>query len=150
MSLPLTLHVLAAVIWVGGMFFAHMILRPVADALETPVKVRLLHGVLSRFFRWVWVIVVLQPATGYWMIVEYGGFDYIGLHIQLMQLLAWLMIAVFLHIYFLPFRKADRMLREKLIPEAGLYLLKVRPLIALNLAVGLLTIATAAFGRYGF
>lgn len=30
MSLALALHVLAVVVWVGGMFFAYMTLRPVA------------------------------------------------------------------------------------------------------------------------
>ena len=35
MALLVALHVLAAVVWVGGMFFAYMVLRPAAGPLET-------------------------------------------------------------------------------------------------------------------
>lgn len=36
MPLAITLHVLSAVVWVGGMFFAWMALRPVAASLLEP------------------------------------------------------------------------------------------------------------------
>ena len=39
MTLAISLHVLAAVIWVGGMFFAWIVLRPVAASqLEPPAR----------------------------------------------------------------------------------------------------------------
>ncbi len=45
------LHLLAAVVWVGGMFFAWMILRPAAvDILEPPARLRLWLSVFKRFF----------------------------------------------------------------------------------------------------
>lgn len=41
-ALLYALHVLAAVVWVGGMFFAWMVLRPAAvTALEPPARLRL-------------------------------------------------------------------------------------------------------------
>lgn len=36
MSIALALHVLAVTVWVGGMFFAYMILRPVAASQLQP------------------------------------------------------------------------------------------------------------------
>ena len=36
MAIAIPLHLLAAVIWVGGMFFAYMALRPVAASLLEP------------------------------------------------------------------------------------------------------------------
>ena len=36
MSVTITLHLLSAVIWVGGMFFAYMVLRPAAATLLEP------------------------------------------------------------------------------------------------------------------
>ena len=57
-SLAYTLHVLAAMIWVGGMFFAWMILRPAAmAALDGPARLKLWVNVFQRFFVWVWVAV---------------------------------------------------------------------------------------------
>ncbi|MET0093358.1 MAG: hypothetical protein ABW120_07480, partial [Sedimenticola sp.] len=68
LTIALTLHLLGTVVWVGGMFFAHMALRPVAaELLEPPQRLPLLKGVLDRFFRWVWLAVVLILVTGYWI-----------------------------------------------------------------------------------
>ena len=77
LSYPLTisLHALAAVIWVGGMFFAYMALRPVAaQLLEPPIRLELWSQTLAQFFPWVWLAVIALPATGYWIIFAvYGG-----------------------------------------------------------------------------
>lgn len=46
-----SLHLLAALIWVGGMFFAWMILRPAAmAALDGPARLKLWVEVFQRFF----------------------------------------------------------------------------------------------------
>jgi len=56
MKLLYLVHVLATVVWVGGMFFAHQCLRPVVRAqLEGPQRLRLWNGVFGRFFPWVWL-----------------------------------------------------------------------------------------------
>ncbi len=69
------LHVLAAIVWVGGMFFAYMVLRPSLGILEPPPRPRLWNTVFPRFFAWVWVAVIALPATGYAMVfTAFGGF----------------------------------------------------------------------------
>jgi len=51
-ALPYTLHVLAALVWVGGMFFAWLVLRPATvAALDGPARLRLWVEVFRRFFR---------------------------------------------------------------------------------------------------
>ena len=53
-ALPYTLHVLAALVWVGGMFFAWMVLRPATvAALDGPARLRLWVEVFRRFFGWM-------------------------------------------------------------------------------------------------
>ena len=42
MIVGLFLHILAAVIWVGGMFFAHQMLRPAAGKLDPAQRLPLL------------------------------------------------------------------------------------------------------------
>ena len=64
-SIAIALHTLSAALWVGGMFFAYQILRPVAAGqLEPPARLRLWSAVFSRFFPWVWLFVLLLPLTG--------------------------------------------------------------------------------------
>ncbi len=67
LSLVLALHVLSAVLWVGGMFFAYLCLRPAAGALEPQHRLRLWAAVFERFFPWVWLsILILLTAVCGW------------------------------------------------------------------------------------
>ena len=86
MNTAVSLHILAAIIWIGGMFFAVLVLRPAAGPLEPPERLDLWRRVFARFFPWVWLSLVLLLGTGYWMIFEgFGGFAQLPLHIHLMH-----------------------------------------------------------------
>jgi uncharacterized membrane protein len=150
MSIAITLHLLAVVVWVGGMFFAYMALRPVAATLlEPPLRMPLWVQTFARFFPWVWAAVILLPATGYWMILKvFGGFAGASLYIHLMQGLGWVMIAIFLHVYFAPYRRLQRAVAAQDFPAAGKALGQIRQFIGLNLLIGLTTIAITSAGRY--
>ena len=101
--LALTLHVLSAVVWVGGMFAAYVCLRPAAGVLEPPQRLRLWRNFFAKFFLWVWVAVLLLLASGYWMLVNtFGGFAGAPIYIQLMQGLGWLMIVLFVWLFHGP------------------------------------------------
>jgi uncharacterized membrane protein len=133
-GLATSLHVLAAVIWVGGMFFAYLALRPAALKLEPP-----------RFFPWVWGSVVVLPFTGYWMIFSmFGGFDSTPLYALIMQYIGLAMIAIFLHVFFAPYRRLRRFVAAEDFPAAGKQLAQIRKLIALNLSLGLITVILAS------
>ena len=107
MALALALYVISAVIWVGGMLFAHMMLRPVAAAqLGPPQRLALWVGVFKRFFPAVFASIATLLATGYWMVLSfYGGFDAVGMHIHLMTWIGYVMMLIFLHVFFAPFRR---------------------------------------------
>ncbi len=150
MAIAITLHLLAAVIWVGGMFFAYMALRPAAASLlEPPQRMPLWVGTFARFFPWVWAAVILLPATGYWMILNvFGGFKATSLYIHLMQGLGWVMIAIFLHVYFAPYKRLRAAVAAQDFAAAGKALGQIRQLIGLNLLLGLSTVAITSAGRY--
>src|SRR5690349_7835698 len=79
MVVGLFLHILAAVIRVGGMFFAHQMPRPAVGPLEPAQRLQLWRRVFARFFPVVWVCVAALLASGYGMIVwGFGGFAHIG------------------------------------------------------------------------
>ena len=67
-ALMIAAHTLAATVWVGGMFFAYIVLRPAAVALDPPLRLSLWAGVFQRFFPWVWLIVLVLLVSGYGMI----------------------------------------------------------------------------------
>jgi uncharacterized membrane protein len=150
MSIAITLHLLAVVIWVGGMFFAYMALRPVAATLlEPPLRMPLWVRTFRRFFPWVWAAVILLPATGYWMIFNvFGGFQALALYIHVMQGVGWLMIAVFLHVFFAPYRRLTAAVAAGDFAAAGRHLGQIRKLIGFNLLLGLALTAIASSGRY--
>ena len=84
MAVAIALHLLAAVYWVGGMLVMLLAVRPAAvELLEPPLRLPLLCGALSRFFRGVWLSLVVLLATGLWMLfVVFGGFAHSGWHIH--------------------------------------------------------------------
>jgi len=150
MFLAITLHLLAVVVWVGGMFFAWMILRPVAATLlEPPLRMPLWDRSFRKFFPWVWAAVALLPATGYWMILNvFGGFRALALYIHVMQGIGWIMIAIFLHVYFAPYRRFRAAVAAGDFAAAGKNLATIRRLIGTNLLLGLALTAIASSGRY--
>ena len=149
MPVSIALHILAAAIWVGGMFFAYMALRPAAaQVLEPPLRLQLWVQTFKRFFLWVWLSIFILLGTGYWMMFSsFGGFT-APLHVQLMQGLGLAMMAIYLHVFFAPYRRLRHAVIVEDFAEGGRRLAQIRTLVGLNLTLGLCVIAIASAGRY--
>ncbi len=150
MTILIVIHALLAFLWVGGMFFAHQILRPVAaQQLEPPQRLPLWQGVFKRFFVWVWLAVSAIPVTGYWMVYGYfGGWSGTGLHVVLMHYLGWLMIAIYAYVFFVPYKGLRNALTSKDFPAGGKELNKIRQAVGFNTILGLTVITIAVSGRF--
>ena len=149
MTILVTLHVLAAVVWVGGMFFAYMVLRPSAGPIEPAVRLALWHRVFRRFFPWVWASIVLLLVSGYAMIFLYlGGFAGAGLHVHLMQAMGIVMMMLFLHLFFAPWRRFNNAVEREAFLEAAKALDQIRRIVAVNLVLGLVMVIVGASGRF--
>ena len=150
MPYSLALHVLAAIIWVGGMFFAHQALRPAAaQVLDPPLRLQLWVQVFKRFFVWVWISVISILLTGYWMIFGfYGGFSNLGMHIHIMHGSGILMVLIYLHVFFASYRKLRHAVIVEDYQEGGRRLAQIRKLVGMNIILGLLTAAIASGGRF--
>src|SRR5664279_3390082 len=73
LALLLMLHIMGVVIWVGGMFFAYVCLRPALVELpDPPERLRVWRAVFERFFVWVWWAVALIAASGLIMFIQHG------------------------------------------------------------------------------
>jgi uncharacterized membrane protein len=141
-----TLHVLSALVWVGGMFFAWMVLRPAAmKALEGPARLKLWVEVFQGFFRWVWVAVVLLPISGVGMIhLQYSGFEAAPRYVQIMMGLYLVMTALFIRIQALLLPELRTAVAAQDWPTGAAVLGRIRKLVGVNLIVGLVLVAIAS------
>jgi uncharacterized membrane protein len=148
MDLARFLHVLGAVIWVGGMFFAYMALRPAAaQLLQPPERLKVWADTFRRFFLWVWISVFALLGSGLWMIALFGGFGAVGVHVHIMFALGIVMMLIFAHVYFAPYRHLVRFVAQDNWKSAGAALAQIRKLVAVNLTLGLVTVAVGTVGR---
>jgi uncharacterized membrane protein len=149
MSLGLAFHILAAVIWVGGMFFAHMVLRPSAGPLDTPTRLALWGRVLGRFFTWVWLSIVALLVSGFAMVlIGFGGFASLGHYINVMMAVGIVMMLLFAHVFFGPWKRFRRAAAAANWTEAERNIKQIRILVMVNLVLGLVTVVVGASGRY--
>jgi uncharacterized membrane protein len=148
-TVALILHIFSAVVWVGGMFFALLALRPATAPLEPGPRLELWSRVLDRFFAWVILAIVLLLASGYGMIFGvFGGFGNIGLHVNIMQGIGIVMMLAFFHVYFAPWRRFRAALARQDYAMAARQLNQIRWIVMLNLVLGLVTVAVGSSGRY--
>jgi uncharacterized membrane protein len=147
--LALAAHTLAAVIWVGGMFFAHLILRPAMAPMEELARMDLRGRLLPRFFGWVWICVVTLFVTGYGVLYfGYEGWAAAGLHIRLMEGIGLVMMLFFGWMYFVPFATFMRAYREGDSATAAKEFVRIRGVVGLNLVLGLAVCVMGATGNF--
>jgi uncharacterized membrane protein len=147
-AFALALHTIAAIIWVGGMFFAHMALRPALAEMSPAERLGLWRRVLPRFFTWVWVAIVTLLVTGYGVLLfgYRGGLGGGGLHIDVMQTTGSVMMLLFTYLFFAPWQTFKRAIAAGDLAKAAEQQGRIRMIVTINLALGLFT---AAFGATG-
>ncbi|MES9852392.1 MAG: DUF4149 domain-containing protein [Candidatus Thiodiazotropha sp. L084R] len=150
MSIALTLHLLSVIIWVGGMFFAHVVLRPVLNKeLEPHHRLPLLLKVFDGFFPWVWGVVVTNLASGYWMLfTQYENNTSFWLNI--MTVIGTVMAAIFIFIYSIPYHQLETALKSDDMPRAVAAISLIRQFMLVNLVLGVFVTVVAMIGKYGF
>jgi uncharacterized membrane protein len=150
-NIAITLHLLATIVWVGGMFFAYLAARPaLAEAqLEPLLRARLWAGIFRRFFPWVWAAIVALLMTGFYSIFAvFGGFAGAPIFVHSMMGLGILMMLLFGHMYFAPYRRLKRAVAESDAALAGKSLGQIRLVVAINLALGIIVVLVAMTGMF--
>jgi uncharacterized membrane protein len=136
------------VVWVGGMFFAHMVLRPsAAEILQPPERLQLWNKVFSVFFKWVWVAILLILASGFSLILQFGGMQLVPKYIHEMLLLGTVMTAIFAYVFFVPYANFKHAISETEWPQAGKILATIRKFVVTNLLLGILTFIIVELSR---
>ena len=144
----LFIHLAAAVVWVGGMVFAHFALRPAAAAtLDPPQRLPLMAAALGRFFAWVIGAVVAILASGFGLIAAMGGFRAVGGHVHVMTAVGIAMAVIFVGIRWQAYPRLVAAVAARDWPAGAAALGQVRRWVTVNLVLGALTLAVATLGR---
>lgn len=148
-----SIHLLALIAWIGGMFFTLFCLRPSLAVLEGPMRLRLMHEVLRRFFGVVSVAVVLVLLSGVWMLTSAarsGSSAGIGFNMPLdwhaMVIGGVLMMLIFGHIRFVLFKRLQRAVLAKDGPAGAVALGRIRRWVMVNLVLGVLIVVVMRLG----
>lgn len=147
--LLLAVHLLAAMFWVGGMAFAYTVLRPAAGALDPAVRLPLWRRVFARFLPWVGVSVVALLVSGLaMMFLIFGKPSSAPAYVNAMATTGIIMMLLFLHLIFAPWRRFRDAVDRGALPEAAQRLNQIRIVVGINLLLGALTIVMGGTGRY--
>ncbi len=148
-ALAITVHLLSAIVWVGGMFFAWVCLRPsLGETLEPPQAARLLAASLGRFFGWVWGAVAALLVSGFGMALARYDLGAAPWWLILMIALGVTMMALFAHVFFAPYRRLRRALEAGDGDRVRGAVASIRRIVGINLGLGLLLVAVVSLGRY--
>ncbi|MBI1173887.1 MAG: hypothetical protein GC139_01325 [Sideroxydans sp.] len=148
MALFKLIHVLAVMVWVGGIFFAYVVLRPTAaEVLQPPERLRVWDKAFSLFFNWVWLAIFLFLTTGFYMIYLFGGLSHVPAYIHPMLMLGLTMVLIFIYLFFRQYVPFNLRVARQDWAQAGKILASIRKLVAVNLTLGILTFAVAILGR---
>lgn len=148
MGLFRLIHLLSILVWVGGMFFAYVVLRPcAAEVLQPPERLQLWDKVFSLFFKWVWVASSLTLISGLYMIYQYGGMMHVPSYVHVMLSLGIIMLAIFGYVFFGQYTNFHRTVVAKDWPSAATMLAKIRKLVATNLLIGVLIFCIVELSR---
>lgn len=140
------LHIASVAVWVGGMFFAYVCLRPVAAVQMDPAaRLRLWQAVFARFFPAVTAAVFLILGSGLGM-MAIVGFANAPRNWHWMMTSGIVMMLIFGHVYGAGYGRLKRAVAAEDWQAGGAALASIRRLVGINLVLGFVTIAIATLG----
>ncbi len=151
-----TLHLLAVIVWLGGMVFVQFFLRPAVATLAPADRVRLLQDVLGRFFAAVLWLALLIVSSGGWMIgrtarqMALAGVKFnMPLEWTVMAALGVLMLLIFGYLRFVLYPRLTRAVAALDWPAAAAALAGIRTWVMVNLVLGVVIVLVTLLGGAG-
>ena len=112
-------------------------------------RLKLWVGVFGRFFPVVWVSLITLVVTGYLMIFSiWQTMTATPVYVHIMNGLGMIMILVFMHVFFAPYKQLKNAVLVADWPTGGKALAQIRMLVGVNIIIGVLVISVASAGRY--
>lgn len=137
-AISIALHILGAILWVGGLYFMVYIVRPVAESnLEPPARQAFMYRTMGRYFVRLWIIVAVILGTGFTMIFGvYGGFGQLPVRIHIMTGIGLLMTLIFAFVHFFLLPSVGEAIKEGDLKKGKKYIHLIRDLARLNMGLG--------------
>ncbi|MCJ7556236.1 MAG: CopD family protein [Gammaproteobacteria bacterium] len=150
-----TAHVLAIIIWIGGMLFSRNFLAPAAAKLDLPIRAPLMQDALGRFFRVVSFAIIIALVSGIWMTGRVAkqaivaGVDFsLPMPWVAMMGLGFVMAGFFLLIRVSLYPRLVKQVADSDWEGAAKSLVTLRNWVGANLAIGLLIVIVMGVGMY--
>jgi len=147
------LHLLAVIVWIGGMDFVLLCLRPAARVLEPPARIALMHAAMRRFLAVVAAAIAVILVCGVAMVaIAWSAAARAGLRFNMpldwyvMFVVFFAMVAVFVHIRSVLFRRLDAALREQRWADGASALGAIRWEVSANLVLGVFVTVLVRLG----
>ena len=149
------LHLIAGIVWMGGMTFMLFALRPAAIAvMDAQPRALLIGEVWKRFFALVLGAIVLLFATGTHLYTQTfratrlaTGDGGVPLGWNIMLVLGLVMMLIFGHIYFAGFKKYKRAVAAGDWPLAAKAASLIHTMTLINFSLGWLAIVAVRLVR---
>ena len=149
------LHLMAGIVWLGGMTFMLFALRPaVVATLQPQPRALLMAQVFKRFYAWVLAAVVVLFATGTHLYTTTfraarlaTGEGSVPLGWNIMLVFGLVMMLVFGHIYFAGFKKYRRAVTAEQWPVAAAAARLMHTMTLVNFTLGWLAIVAVRLVR---
>ncbi len=137
MSLLLSLHLLAAITWIGGIFVIDLFLVPVLrrHLADPAARLTIIYRLFRGFFAWVWLAGTMLLASGYLVVFRFGGFAALSATMWVMVAGGTFMVLLALYVFFFPFLALHRAVHDADWARAAKAAGRIRWLSSINLAL---------------
>jgi uncharacterized membrane protein len=147
MPFAVALHVLAVVVWVGGMAFALFVLRPGLAALPPPQRIGVLARVFARFLPVVGAAIVVIVVSGVAMLLQLPDLRGQGWGFHVMTGVGAVMIIVYAVLWLRLNPRLQAAATAADWPAAAGVAESMRRGVLANLVLGIVVIVAAIIGR---
>jgi len=149
MTFVLPIHVLATIIWLGGLFLLSVVFAPSARRLDQAPALFMWHNVLSRFFILAWICMALILVTGIALVfLAFGGFSGVPIIHRVNSAIGIPAIILYGYLYFVPWRRFRRAMWNNDLNAAEKSLGQARLLMAIIVSLGLVASVVSVAARY--
>jgi uncharacterized membrane protein len=149
LGLVLATHILAVIVWLGGMFFLTVVLGIGASVPDRSAALSSWERALSRFLPWGMLSLAIILATGVTLVFSvFGGYAHIPNIHRFNMVIGIPAIVLFVYLCVVPWRRLRRAAFAHDTATAEKTIGQAKMLLATILTLGLLAAFASAVGRY--
>jgi uncharacterized membrane protein len=149
MIVAFPIHIVAIIVWLGGLFLLTAALRPATDPVLDGAAMTMRHAVLSRYMPWGGAALLAVIATGVFIVRrQFGGFGHVPLLHRWNMLIGIPAIALYGYMQLVTWRACRLAVGRGDWASAERQIRRVRTLAAIVLTLGLASAVVSAAARY--